>query len=130
DQDSTIPPDFVSKADAFIQRYVDDGRFQGVVLVKSAGVTLLRKAYGWGNVEWSVPTTPEAKFRIGSITKQFTAAAILQLEEEGQLSVGDRITRFYPEAPAGWSNITIENLLRHTSGIFDFTELPTWQRRL
>jgi CubicO group peptidase (beta-lactamase class C family) len=126
---SPIPADFASKAEALIQRYVDDGRFQGVVLVRSGGETLIRRAYGWSNAEWDVPTTPAAKFRIGSITKQFAAAAVLQLQEQGQLSLEDRITRFYSEAPAEWSNVTIENLLRHTSGI-RLTELPTFQPRL
>jgi CubicO group peptidase (beta-lactamase class C family) len=127
---SPIPDDFVSKAEALIQRYVDDGGFQGVVLVRSAGVTLIRKAYGWSNAEWGVSVTPAAKFRIGSITKQFAAVAVLQLEEQGQLSLIDPITRFYAEAPAEWSNVTIENLLRHTSGIFEYTQLPAFQTRL
>jgi CubicO group peptidase (beta-lactamase class C family) len=129
-QPSPIPDDFVSKAEALIQRYVDDGRFQGVVLVRSGGVTLIRRAYGWSNAELDVPATPAAKFRIGSITKQFAAAAVLQLQEQGQLNLEDRITRFYAEAPAEWSNVTIENLLRHTSGIFDYTQVPGFQPRL
>jgi D-alanyl-D-alanine carboxypeptidase len=129
-QPPPIPDDFVSKAEALIQRYVDDGRFQGVVLIRSGGVTLIRRAYGWSNAEWDVPATPAAKFRIGSITKQFAAAAVLQLQEQGQLNLEDRITRFYAEAPAEWSNVTIENLLRHTSGIFDYTQVPGFQPRL
>jgi D-alanyl-D-alanine carboxypeptidase len=66
-------------------------------------------------------------FRIGSVTKQFTAAAILWLEEQGKLSVADDLTKFLPDFPVGGRHVTIEQLLTHTSGIRNFTAAPTWQ---
>jgi CubicO group peptidase (beta-lactamase class C family) len=65
-------------------------------------------------------------FRLGSVTKQFTAVAILMLAEEGKLSLQDEITRFLPDYPTRGKKITVENLLTHTSGIKNYTDLPEW----
>jgi CubicO group peptidase (beta-lactamase class C family) len=74
-----------------------------------------------------VPNSPSTKFRLGSLTKQFTAASILLLEDRGKLKVDDPVKKFMPDAPPAWAKITIFNLLTHTSGIPDLTGFPDWQ---
>jgi CubicO group peptidase (beta-lactamase class C family) len=104
--------------------------FMGAVLVARDGTTLLDRAYGSASLELEVPNTPAMRFRIGSITKQFTAAAILLLEERGKLRLADPVTRHVPEVPAAWAGITLYQLLTHTSGIHNLTslpEFPTWK---
>jgi len=85
------------------------------------GKPLLREAYGKANFELEVPNTPETKFRLGSITKQFTAMAILLLQEQGKLSVEDSICRYVSACPEAWRPVTLRHLLTHTSGIPDYT---------
>jgi CubicO group peptidase (beta-lactamase class C family) len=91
--------------------------FMGAVLVARDSEVLFSKGYGMANLELGVPNTPATKFRLASVSKQFTAAAILRLEEQGKLRVGDRIKQYLPEAPAAWDSITFHHLLTHTSGI-------------
>jgi CubicO group peptidase (beta-lactamase class C family) len=93
------------------------------VLVSSRGKIIYKKAFGMANVELNVPMQTNHVFRIGSITKQFTAIAILQLMEAGKLDVQDEITRFIPGYPVQGSTITIGHLLTHTSGIRDYTSI-------
>jgi D-alanyl-D-alanine carboxypeptidase len=95
-----------------------------VVLIAKNGKPLLRKAYGMADVEKGTALKVEDVFRIGSVTKSFTAMAILLLEEEGTLSVKDEITRFLPDYPMQGHKITIEHLLTHTSGVAIYTEMP------
>lgn len=97
------------------------------VIVVLKGKTLYRGARGLANIELDVPLRPESVFRIGSVTKQFTAAAILLLAEEGKLSLSDPITKFLPDYPVQGHLVTIRHLLSHTSGIPNYTELPEWQ---
>ncbi len=99
-------------------------RFNGAVLVARSGKPLLAKGYGMANFEWSIPAAPDTKFRLGSLTKQFTAMAVLLLEQDGKLSVNDPVSRHWPDAPESWRGITIHQLLTHTSGIFNYTALP------
>lgn len=94
------------------------------VLVAHEGRVLMRKAYGSANVELGVPLRPEHVFRLGSITKQFTAVATLMLVEEGKVSLDDEITRFLPDYPVQGRRITVEHLLTHTSGIQSYTSVP------
>jgi CubicO group peptidase (beta-lactamase class C family) len=89
----------------------------GVVLVTRGGEVVYRKAFGMANVELDVPMREEMVFNIGSVTKQFTAVAILQLAEQGKLSLGDEISKYLPDYPPGGQKITVENLLTHTAGI-------------
>lgn len=89
--------------------------------------TLLFKAYGRANVEWDVPMPVDAMFEVGSIAKQFTAAAILQLHEAGTLSLDDEITRWLPALGAEGRGVTLRHLLSHTSGIAHFTEASDWE---
>lgn len=105
-------------------------RFMGNVLVAKEGAVLFARSYGWANVEWKVPHTPASKFRIGSVTKQFTAAAILLLEERGRLKLADPVSKFIPDAPEAWKQVTLFHLLTHISGIPSFTDGPeymTWK---
>ena len=98
--------------------------FSGSVLVARGGRVVLSKGYGLANLELSAPNTPDTKFRIGSITKQFTTMAILILQERGKLIKGDSICRYVDLCPAAWEPITIHELLTHTSGIPSFTDFP------
>lgn len=103
------------------------------VLVARDGKVLYRKGHGMADLEFGLPMKADYVFRIGSITKQFTAAAILQLEEAGKLSLSDDITKYLPDYPTGGQTITIENLLNHTSGIKSYTGMEQftneWRRK-
>ena len=96
-----------------------------VIAIKE-GKVVFRKGYGLANMELGVPIKPEMVFRLGSITKQFTATAILMLAEQGKLSVSDDITKYLPDFPVQGHKVTIEHLLTHTSGIKNLTSLPEW----
>ncbi|HEX4603904.1 MAG TPA: serine hydrolase [Candidatus Angelobacter sp.] len=122
-------PDPVSRMEQIIQAHLPDHAFMGSVLVARDGKTLLDKAYGFANLEWQVPNTPATKFRLGSITKQFTAASILLLEERGKLKTDDLVKKYVPDAPAAWDKITIFHVLTHTSGIPSFTGFPDYRKR-
>lgn len=116
--------DITSKADQLVTGYVQQNKFTGTVLVARDGKPVFRKGYGQANREWNIPNGPESKFRLGSITKQFTATAILQLVEAGKLKLDDPISKYYTDSPAAWSKVTIHHLLTHTSGIPSYTGLP------
>ena len=115
-----------ARMEEVVQTHVRDKSFMGAVLVARGTDVILSKGYGSANLEWAVPNTPTTKFRLGSITKQFTAASILLLEERGKLKLDDPIKKYVPEAPAAWDTITIFNLLTHSSGIPNFTSLPDY----
>ena len=110
------------------QAYRDAGQFQGAVLVARDGKPVLSRGFGPAVVEWGIEATPDTKFRLGSITKQFTAMAVLILEEQGKLATGDPIRKLIPEAPEAWAGVTIHHLLTHTSGIPSFTNLPDYKK--
>src|ERR1700732_3824650 len=115
-----------SRMDQIVQSYVVDKQFMGSVLVARGDQVLFSKGYGSANLEWGIPDTPNTKFRLGSITKQFTAASIMLLEERGKLKIEDPVKKYMPDAPAAWDKVTIYNLLPHPSGIPSFTELPDY----
>jgi CubicO group peptidase (beta-lactamase class C family) len=92
-----------------------------IIVVKN-GQVLFRKGYGMANLELDLPIRPEMVFRIASLTKQFTAVAIMMLQEQGKLSLRDDVTKFLPDYPAQGKKITIENLLTHTSGIPEYMD--------
>jgi CubicO group peptidase (beta-lactamase class C family) len=114
--------------DRLVQTHITDRNFMGSVLVARGNQVLFSKGYGFANLEGRVPNDPATKFRIGSITKQFTAAAILLLEERGKLTLDDPVKKFLPDAPAAWDKITLPNLLTHTSGIADIVATPDFER--
>ncbi len=97
--------------------------FNGSILVMQNGKAIYKKSFGMADREWNIPNTEATKFRIGSVTKQFTAACILLLEEQGKLSVDDHLNKYIPDYPKG-DSITIHMLLNHTSGIKNYTNLP------
>jgi CubicO group peptidase (beta-lactamase class C family) len=115
-----------ARMDELVQGYVAQHQFMGSVLVARGETVLLSKGYGSADLEWAIPNTPTTKFRIGSVTKQFTAAAILLLEERGKLSTSDLVKKHLPNTPTAWDKITIFHLLTHTSGIPSFTSLPDY----
>jgi D-alanyl-D-alanine carboxypeptidase len=117
-------PGFERDADAAIRTYEQADLFSGALLLAVDGRPVLRRGVGLAERELGVAATPDMKFRVGSLTKQFTAAAILQLQEAGKLSIDDPISKYYPEAPQTWAKITLRHLLTHTSGILSYTALP------
>jgi CubicO group peptidase (beta-lactamase class C family) len=127
ERDAATAGDVAAQADATLRALEKLGRFTGAALLARGDVVVHRGAYGQANREYGAPNTPETKFRIGSITKQFTAVAILMLKEEGKLDVSDPISRHLPYSPEAWSDITVHMLLNHTSGIANLTSLPRSQ---
>lgn len=121
---------FVEKARAAIQKYAAENRFSGTVLVARNGKPVLREGFGLANREFNIPAKPETIFRLGSITKQFTAASIMQLVEQGKLKVEDPVSKYYTAAPAAWSKITVKHLLNHRSGIPSYTALPGFMQTM
>jgi CubicO group peptidase (beta-lactamase class C family) len=117
----------VAQLEQIIQPYVQNKTFMGSVLVARDATIILNKGYGSANLEWNALNTPTTKFRLGSITKQFTAASILLLEERGKLKLEDPIKMYVTDAPSAWDRITIFNLLTHTSGIPNFTNLAEYK---
>src|SRR5689334_2896915 len=116
------------RMDQIVKSYAAERKFMGTVLVARGGQVLFSKGYGSANLEWNVPNAPNTKFRLGSVTKQFTAASILLLEERGKLSVDDPVKKYLPDAPAAWDKITIFHVLTHTSGIPNFTGFPDYSK--
>jgi CubicO group peptidase (beta-lactamase class C family) len=111
--------------DLLIDNYREFGQFNGTALVAEDGEVILSKGYGLANMEWEIPNTPDTKFRIGSITKQFTAMLILQLVEEGALDLTATIRTYLPDYPTvHGDDVTIHHLLTHTSGIPSYTSFP------
>src|SRR6266852_5173544 len=106
--------DFATQADAYITALAQQNKFSGTVLAAKDGKPLFRRGYLLANREWNIPNAPDTKFRLGSITKQFTATAILELAEQGKLKLDDPISKYYAAAPASWSKVTIHHLLTHT----------------
>jgi CubicO group peptidase (beta-lactamase class C family) len=90
------------------------------ILVAKDGKVIYKNGFGYADIENKVLTSPETKFRIGSVTKQFTAAAILKLQEQGLLKVSDKLSKFFPDFPGG-DEVSIHHLLTHTSGIHSYT---------
>jgi len=117
--------DQVARMDQVVQSYVSNGTFAGSVLVARGSDVIVSKGYGLANVEWNVPSSPSARFRVASITKQFTAAAILLLEERGRLKIDDLVKMHLPEAPAAWDRMTLFHLLTHTAGFPGLQSPPT-----
>jgi CubicO group peptidase (beta-lactamase class C family) len=112
--------------EAYLRPFVETGNFTGAVLVARKGRILFRHAYGMANYELQVRNSPETRFHIASVSKPFTAMAILQLEEQGRLSVSDPVARFIPDFPNG-ARIKLEHLLTHTSGIPNVNDLPDYE---
>lgn len=122
--------DTATKLDGVMNALHDAHVFNGAILVAKGDEVLLRKGYGTAVMEWDVPVTPETRFRIGSVTKQFTASIILKLMEEGKIDLQDKLRKYIPEYPSKQADdVTIHMLLNHTSGIPSYTSLPGFMAR-
>jgi CubicO group peptidase (beta-lactamase class C family) len=109
-----------ARMSAVVKAHSANDRFMGSVLVAKNGTVLFAESVGWANLEWKIANTPTTKFRIGSVTKQFTAAGILLLAERGKLSIDDPLGKFILSAPDTWKPVTLRQLLSHTGGIPNF----------
>jgi D-alanyl-D-alanine carboxypeptidase len=131
----TMLPAFVNaaradKVDDYLKEQMEKHRIPGAALIViQTNQTVKRVGYGFANLEWKVAVTPETVFEIGSITKQFTAACILLLAQDGKLSVDDDLSRHLPHTPETWRGIKIRHLLTHTSGIVSYTGLDGFELR-
>lgn len=117
-----------AKVDEYMNAAVKADGFTGSILVARDGATLASKGYGLANIELNVPNTPQTVFRLASLTKQFTALAIMALQERGKLSTGDSVCKYLDACPAAWQPITIRHLLTHTSGIPNYTSFPDFAK--
>jgi CubicO group peptidase (beta-lactamase class C family) len=123
------PPAGRDSADAFITGYMEEHRVPGIAAaIVADGLLEKTRGYGLANVEHSVPVTAETIFQSGSLGKQFTAAAVLLLAEDGRLSLDDPITDHLREAPASWDAVTIRHLLTHTAGLPDYEDWLDFRR--
>lgn len=116
----TAPPsvqEIRSKVDTYMQAAVEAERFIGSILIARDGQTIVSQGYGMANIEHDAPNTPNTVFRLASLTKQFTATAILLLQERGKLSVDDSVCKHLKECPPAWQPVTIHHLLSMTHGL-------------
>ena len=130
---ATLSVDKIAEIDAYLNAYDETGRLSGNVIITHGAEPAFSRSYGLANREHTVANAPETKFRIGSITKQFTAVAILQLQEQGLVDVQAPIATYLPDYPNG-DRITLHHLLTHTSGIPEylsgenFPDIAEWMR--
>jgi CubicO group peptidase (beta-lactamase class C family) len=124
----TVHAQDVARMDQVVREFVDKKQFMGTVLVARGDEIVFNRAYGSANLEWNVANTPDTKFRLGSVTKQFTGVSILLLEERGKLKLDDPIKKYYADAPAAWDAVTLKHLLTHTSGIPNLTSFPEFSK--
>ena len=115
------------RMDQAVSASAQDRAFMGAALVAIGDEILLDQGYGEADLEWDIANTPATRFRIGSITKQFTAAAILLLQERGQLDIDQPVKTYWADAPASWDAITLRHLLQHTAGIPNFTSFDDFE---
>jgi len=117
----TSADEITARVDEYVEREQRLQRIPGISLaVIKDGQVILAKGYGLANVEHHVPTKPETIFQSGSVGKQFTATAVMMLVEDGKLSLDDKISKYFGDAPAAWQNITVRHLLTHTAGTTDY----------
>ena len=116
------------KIDDYVKAQMEQRRIPGLALaIVKEGRAAKHEAYGLANLELKAPAHKDTVFEIGSVTKQFTAALILMLVEDGKLGLDDKVTKFFDNAPPSWKGITIRHLLTHTSGIRNYTGLPGFE---
>lgn len=112
-----------TKVDEYIRSEMQAQQIPGLALaVIKDGKTVIARGYGLANVEHQVPVKAETIFQSGSTGKQFTAVAVMMLVEEGKLSLDDKITKYFPDGPEAWQNITVRHMLTHTSGMTDYPQ--------
>ena len=119
--ESTTDDAASDRVDGIVRAQMREQKIPGVSLaVIRDGQVIKATGYGLANVELNVPMAPEMVFHSGSLAKAFTATAVMMLVEEGKIGLDDKISKYLPEAPATWNEITIRRLLTHTSGLRDF----------
>lgn len=119
--------DKAKQIDQLLSKYNEYGQFNGSALVSENGKVIFKKGYGFANMEWNIANQPDTKFRLGSISKQFTAFLIVKLAEDGKLKLDVPITTYLPDYPkANGDKITIHQLLTHSSGIPNYTSAPNF----
>lgn len=123
---TATPPKLISELDTTLANLAEKNLFSGSVLIGRQGTILLSRGYGLADRKQHISNTAQTRFRLGSLTKQFTALAILVLESQGKLNVKDPICTYLVDCPNAWKAITIHRLLTHTSGIPDFTSLTDY----
>ncbi|MHC0439105.1 serine hydrolase [Flavobacterium sp. 3-210] len=124
---TTFAQDKAKQIEQLLNKYNEYGQFNGSALVAENGKVIFKKGFGSANFEWNIPNQPDTKFRLGSITKQFTALLIVKLAEEGKIKLDVPITTYLPDYPKeNGDKITIHNLLTHTSGIPNYTASPNF----
>ena len=129
-QNLQVDNSLAREADAFLKAQLTMKRIPGMsVCVVRRGKVELASGYGFANVELRSPASEHTAYELASLTKPFTAIAVLMLIEEGKISLEDPLPRYFPGAPASWKNISVEQLLHHTSGLGDFFSIPELQSR-
>jgi CubicO group peptidase (beta-lactamase class C family) len=128
-QASVLAQDKAAQIDELMKVYNSYRQFNGAVLVAENGKVIFKKGYGMANMEWNIPVETDTKFRLGSITKQFTSMLILQLAQEDKIKLEGKLTDYLPDyRKETGDRITINQLLNHTSGIPSYTGLPNFFR--
>ena len=124
-----VPDDAIASIDGIVAEGIDQKKAASYAVgVVKDGRLILARGYGFADLENEVPATAETVYRLGSITKQFTALAIMQLAEQGKLSVDDDLTKFLPDYPTAGHKVTVHHLLNHTSGIQSYTIQPDFRK--
>ncbi len=118
--------DLKAEADAIVTAAYPAEEPGAAVIITRGGRVVYAAGRGLADVDTRAPITPDTVFRLGSIVKQFTAATILKLVEEGRVSLDDPVSRFFPDWPQPGAGATVRQVLNHTSGIQDFTKIPGW----
>ena len=130
-QAAAVAQDKVAKIDQLLALYTKYDQFNGTALVADNGKVIYKKGFGLANMEWNIPNTPDTKFRLGSITKQFTATLVLQLVEQGKIKLDGKLIDYLPDYRNDTgSKVTIHHLLSHTSGIPSYTALPNFAQNI
>src|SRR5215207_9894140 len=125
DKGTAVAQDHAAKIQEFLSTAHKYRMFNGTALVAENGNVIYKGGFGMANMEWGIPNTPETRFRLGSITKQFTATLILQLVEQGKLKLDGKITDYLPDYRQDvGAKVTVHHLLTHTSGIPSYTGQP------
>jgi CubicO group peptidase (beta-lactamase class C family) len=127
-QPAALDPTVLEKRiDELLAGHAKVNGFSGSVLLASKGQAVFAKGVGYANVEWQIPNATTTKFRIGSMTKQFTSMLVMQLREQGKIKLEDPVCVYVAPCPDAWKPVTIHHLLTHTSGIPAYTAIASWR---
>lgn len=130
-QSTSKDQSMVDKIDELMVKYIENANFTGSVLVSKQGNIVYKKGFGLANVEWDIPNQTDTKFRIASVTKQFTSMLIMQLVAEGKLELDKPITTYLDDYPKGnGDKINIHHLLTHTSGVPSYTSFDSYRETM